>query len=198
MANLKSCAHCYGLYELEEAPFEKLIKEAKNRYQGVIWTVISQMLDLGENTRPKFDDLRNFINNTKIPPYAINIVLRITDSDDIQKLNNPNYLPQDFVNEIEGKVSRLVKKSQDNMEEMYFMNGNKYIGERNSKGEQHGVGTFWFANGDRYEGLWKNGEYQGEGLYFASNGMKHYGYFNKGEIEGLGVRYYVEKGLYFG
>ena len=47
----------------------------------------------------------------------------------------------------------------------YYANGDRYEGDwvNNNKS---GSGTFVYSTGDRYEGEWKNGEKNGKGIYF--------------------------------
>ncbi len=37
-------------------------------------------------------------------------------------------------------------------------------------GERHGKGTFYFKNGDRYEGQWTKGLKHGKGKYYYKSG----------------------------
>ncbi len=198
LALLKPCSKCYRLYELEDTTLLDLVGNIKQQYSDVTSVLFSQMLTYDEQLRPDFLELSTNIENMGLPETPLLLITKVEQSSSIQKINNPDYLPQDFVNEIEGKIQLYQKKHASRIIEMVFSNGNKYIGEVNKDREPHGIGSLWWANGDRYEGFWKNGLYEGEGMYYFGNGMKHYGFFKDGEINGLGVRYYLEKGLYFG
>ncbi|MBR2296200.1 MAG: hypothetical protein IKA43_02200, partial [Clostridia bacterium] len=52
-----------------------------------------------------------------------------------------------------------------------------YEGERNSYGQPHGVGKMRYANGETYEGEWKNGAWYGAGIYTLSDGTTFFGSF---------------------
>ena len=52
-----------------------------------------------------------------------------------------------------------------------------YEGERNSYGQPHGVGKMRYANGETYEGEWKNGAWYGAGVYTLSDGTTFFGSF---------------------
>ena len=41
----------------------------------------------------------------------------------------------------------------------------------------NGIGTYYFYNGGRYEGLFKNGIYNGYGTFYSTLGFKYEGYF---------------------
>lgn len=198
VATLEDCSKCYNLYVLNESMVQEVLAKVKERYSGLVYTLISRMLVVNSDLREDFLALHETILNIDLPDIAVNLILKVDDNPDLKMLNNPDYLPQDFVNEIEAKIQSRIQKVSNRMQEKYVSKGNLYLGECNSKGEPHGSGTVWWATGDRYEGRFENGVYSGEGMYYFSNGMKHYGYFKNGEIDGLGVRYYVEKGIYFG
>ncbi|MDR0558795.1 MAG: PDZ domain-containing protein [Prevotellaceae bacterium] len=62
-----------------------------------------------------------------------------------------------------------------------------YIGDFNEKGERHGQGTYFWNNGDKYEGQWLNGSRNGEGVFYWANGDKYEGSFENSKREGEGV-----------
>jgi hypothetical protein len=61
-----------------------------------------------------------------------------------------------------------------------------YIGPRNKYGP-NGYGKMTYANGDVYEGQWKNGLKQGSGVMDFSNGDKYEGQWKNGKMHGKGV-----------
>ena len=54
-----------------------------------------------------------------------------------------------------------------------------------------GTGTYYFANGDRYEGEWKDGKRDGQGIWYRSNGERYEGQWKYGEITGHGTYYFA-------
>lgn len=52
---------------------------------------------------------------------------------------------------------------------LYYSNAT-YYGQVNSDGFEHGYGTMWWYDGDKYEGNWINGEMKGQGTYTWSDG----------------------------
>ena len=48
----------------------------------------------------------------------------------------------------------------------------KYIGDFNQHASPHGNGRLQFANGDVYDGAWKNGSFHGEGTYTFADGSQ--------------------------
>lgn len=197
-ATLKNLSKCYNLYDINERMLSDLIKEVKERYSEIVYLLISSMLFVDVESREDFVSIYKTLNETTVPSPDLALISRIDDNFDLSILNNPDYLPQDYVNEIEAKIQMKIKKVSNRAVEKYLSKGNLFNGELNSKGEPHGYGSVWWATGDRFEGKFENGVYNGEGMYFFANGMKHYGNFKNGEIAGLGVRYYADKGIYFG
>lgn len=53
--------------------------------------------------------------------------------------------------------------------------------------KQHGRGTFFFRNGDRYDGYWVNGMPQGEGRMIYNSGNIYEGQWHEGKRNGYGV-----------
>ena len=78
-----------------------------------------------------------------------------------------------------------------------FANGDRYEGEwRNTK--RHGRGTYYFANGSRYEGDWHYGEIHGRGTMYFADGGRYEGEWKDGDIEGRGTLYYADGDRYEG
>mgnify|MGYP003849388355 CR=1 FL=1 len=46
-------------------------------------------------------------------------------------------------------------------------------------GKKHGKGTFIYANGDKYEGEFKNNIFHGDGTLIFADGTKYKGNFKK-------------------
>ena len=57
---------------------------------------------------------------------------------------------------------------------MVYANGDKYEGDW-KEDKRHGKGTFVYANGDKWEGDWKNGARRGKGTFVYANGAKYEG-----------------------
>jgi hypothetical protein len=110
------------------------------------------MLSYDDHLRQDFKDLHINITSMTLPDIKINLFKTIGDSIGISKLNNPDYLPQDFVNEIETKIQHYFKKHQSKFTEVIFPNGNKFVGEVTKEKKPNGMGLYWIADGDRYEG----------------------------------------------
>ena len=193
------CTSCYSAYQIDQKILNKYLNDFEKKYDKAFTEFLTLMLKIDSEIRPDFIKLEETIVNYNLPVFTPVFLGKLQNlSGDKKPLgSDTDYIPQDYVNEIDQKIQTKLKKSKA-IKEKYFANGNKYSGELNSKGEFEGVGILWWANGDRYEGLWEKGIYDGEGIYFYSNGIKHYGIFSKGEINGLGVRYYLDKGIYFG
>ena len=73
-----------------------------------------------------------------------------------------------------------------------------YEGERNDKGERHGRGKMTWADGDVYEGLWRNDERWGQGTFSWADGNVYDGPFENGERHGQGICRYADGDVYAG
>ena len=67
-----------------------------------------------------------------------------------------------------------------------FANGDKYVGEMNY-GAMHGQGTYTFGNGDKYVGEFKRGQRTGKGTYTYFDGDKYVGEVIDGKQCGQGI-----------
>ena len=47
--------------------------------------------------------------------------------------------------------------------------------------KKHGVGTFYWADGRKYHGSWKDGKQHGRGEYFLASGEKKIGEWVQGK-----------------
>ena len=96
----------------------------------------------------------------------------------------------------------------------YYDNGH-YTGEFNENGKRHGHGTYYWKNGDKFEGSWSNnnasyGTYHykngdryegsvtdngkdlivsGRGKIFYANGTRYVGEVDRGSLHGKGTYY---------
>lgn len=69
-------------------------------------------------------------------------------------------------------------------------NGDQYVGEVDRNGQIQGRGTYFWKNGDVYEGEWNKGKMEGAGIIFTSVGTDkqrfYMGGFQKGKPNGYG------------
>lgn len=63
----------------------------------------------------------------------------------------------------------------------------KYIGEVNKNEKPDGFGVAIYANGNQYEGQWKNGNKDGQGKFVYHDGELYEGSFVRGKRNGYGV-----------
>ena len=64
-----------------------------------------------------------------------------------------------------------------------------YIGETNGRGESHGQGIYEWADGNRYEGQWKDDNMHGQGIYQFPDGSRYEGQFNDDRMHGRMLLY---------
>ena len=57
------------------------------------------------------------------------------------------------------------------------------------KGYKEGYGLFYYSNGDRFEGKWKNDKKNGKGIMFYKSGREEKGKWNDDEFQ----RSFLEK-----
>jgi hypothetical protein len=78
-----------------------------------------------------------------------------------------------------------------------FANGDKYVGEFKD-GMRNGKGTNTFANGDKYVGEFKGGYGDGYGTLTFASGSKHVGEFKDGKYHGQGTYIHANGNRYVG
>jgi hypothetical protein len=91
------------------------------------------------------------------------------------------YLLYNFISNIKKKNINL-NNSVENLPKIDF-----YVGEK-KEGKKHGTGKMIYANGDTYEGSWKNDKYHGFGVFKSKNKEEKGNWFNGapfGEFEYL-------------
>ena len=68
-----------------------------------------------------------------------------------------------------------------------FLNGSRYEGYYNSDGDIEGFGCYYYGNGEKYIGFFKNGVKHGFGRYIYSNNDEFIGYFQYDLQNGCGL-----------
>ena len=74
---------------------------------------------------------------------------------------------------------------------MLYANGNRYDGEYRD-GTRNGCGTFTFSNGRRYVGEFSNDLFSGRGVWMLENGDRYIGDFEFNKCNGEGVFIFVD------
>ena len=110
--------------------------------------------------------------------------------------------------EVREDYTSSVDTQSGSIETIQYDNGAKYVGYLDFNGEPSGKGTFYYADGERIEALWKAGnpvhgtcyfadgdryegdfdddwEKSGQGTYYFSNGKILKGQWLKGEYQGV-------------
>ena len=78
-----------------------------------------------------------------------------------------------------------------------YVDGSKYKGQFvNSK--RHGLGIYYYSNGDIYGGHWANDVFDGEGFYIFNNGERYQGQLKAGKKHGQGRYFYANGRIYNG
>jgi hypothetical protein len=62
----------------------------------------------------------------------------------------------------------------------------------------NGTGTYVFADGERYEGQWKDDQREGQGTNYWANGNRYVGQYKAGKAEGQGAYYWANGNRYVG
>ena len=66
----------------------------------------------------------------------------------------------------------LAKEKKDGVTEDRVVYVDKYDVSADEIGEQKGEGGYYYQNGDRYDGDWKNGLKHGYGIYTFADGKR--------------------------
>ena len=94
------------------------------------------------------------------------------------------------------QISCYIKNDKNNRVISYY-NG-KYKGELNNDRKKHGKGTFYCANGSKYEGEYQDDKINGKGTYYYADGDKYEGEFKNDKINGKGTYYFSSGSKYEG
>ena len=78
-----------------------------------------------------------------------------------------------------------------------YENG-KYLGQWKSGRAKHGQGTYYFANGEKYVGEFKDDKQHGQGTYIFADGEKYVGEFTDSKKNGHGTYTYLNGDRYVG
>ena len=70
--------------------------------------------------------------------------------------------------------------------------GEKYVGQWFQDQAKHGQGVYYFANGNRYDGLWYKDYQQGQGTMYYYNGDKYIGNWDHDKRSGEGKYYFCQ------
>lgn len=96
----------------------------------------------------------------------------------------------DKLKEANGEIrSRIVAKS--------YVDGSRYKGQF-FQGKRHGVGIYYYSNGDVYGGQWSNDLFDGYGFYIFNSGERYEGELKNGKKHGKGKYYYINGSIYDG
>jgi hypothetical protein len=94
--------------------------------------------------------------------------------------------------------------------QIYTDSKDVYIGDINQECERNGQGTYYWTEGDMYEGNWVNNKYEGHGKYtfakqqqnvfswthmmnISSNYSKYCGNFEQNQFHGVGTMYFTNR-----
>ena len=93
---------------------------------------------------------------------------------------------------------RLALKVISETKEVLLPNGDKYVGTLDSHGNITGNGTYYYSNGDRYEGEFKDGKRHGKGSVYYVDGQRYEGDFKNDEKDGNGRFFQTDGRTYCG
>jgi hypothetical protein len=83
------------------------------------------------------------------------------------------------------------------MQTKVYVDLSKYKGEFLDQ-KRHGVGIYYYTNGDIYAGSWRDDVFEGYGCYIFSSGERYEGELKHGKKHGKGTYYYINGGVYEG
>lgn len=116
----------------------------------------------------------------------------VSDKRGIRTISVSNNKPYILFQDIVSKNSNNVNTSTNNTNTQPAQSSAQYIGERNAKGEPHGMGTYILTNGDKFEATWVNGVADGYGTYTSTQGWEYIGTIKNSEFDGIGTIYYKD------
>ena len=95
--------------------------------------------------------------------------------------NKEDELEKEYDNEIED-INNSNKRYSLNNGIYYYNDGSRYVGEFKN-GKRDGKGIYYYHTGNSYEGDWKDDKREGKGVYYYFNGDREMGdYLDNKEI----------------
>ena len=143
-----------------------------------------------EKTRFKHDSIKTLFERT---PYQRNHFgpLKIQEDDFyeikiiIDDQTNGSHL--DMFKDIKKFDDELIDRKLNGNDGIFFYsNGDKYKGEWKDD-KRHGNGVIFYSNGHKYDGQWENDKKHGMGKFTWSNGDTYEGKFDKGQMNEYGI-----------
>jgi len=113
-------------------------------------------------------------------------------------------MPNDFIIEVQMHLACIYNmKSQGGHASFKWfrrllLDEDTYQGAYNKGGQRHGVGILMCANGDEYDGQWRNGLKDGRGIYVEADGHKYDGDFKENNRHGECTFTYFDGSKYVG
>lgn len=126
--------------------------------------------------------IQNQIQTMEKDKKALNIKL-----ESIQSENQDNLIKLDVANKKILDLGKAIKEQEESLNKKETYSNGYYIGTFNNNGQRHGLGTYIWNDGDKYEGNWRYGERTGFGIYYWKNGGCWYGIWKGSERDGIGV-----------
>ena len=113
------------------------------------------------------------------------------------KVKNISY-NQECSNQNNNIESPIITEDKEYTEDSLFYSfenyddGDWYEGQFNPEGLYHGTGTYYFKNGDKLEGYWRNGDII-KGIEYSSDGERYEGEFNEDwDYNGQGTLFFAD------
>ena len=122
---------------------------------------------------------------------------RYAASKEQAKVQQQSSITETYSKNIDFASSTKINNKEDIEESLFFSfenydNGDWYEGQFNSESLYHGTGTYYFKNGDKLEGYWRNGDII-KGVEYSSDGERYEGEFNENwNYNGSGTYYYKD------
>ena len=79
---------------------------------------------------------------------------------------------------------KSLQKRLNRLTSVTYLNGDIYRGELSIKGNQHGLGIMFYANGDILQARWKNNQAHGSGYYISKNKTELVGIWKNNMLHG--------------
>ena len=173
-------------------------------FNNILTYIIEQLENIIDDNKNVEDIRHNLSDIVIMMNWIINENKRNSEliNSEITKLRSKTYnISSDKYKKIELKngifIGNVIKNKKEGKGIFYYNNGAKYEGEYKND-LRNGKGIFYYKEGHIYDGEWENDKKHGRGILYINSGEIYEGEFKEGLFDGFGIFNYSGGEKYIG